>query len=187
MLVRGRGWLVMAAVAIGWRGLLGLIAIGCWQAWRRPSGRARLESHDVDRLAALLVICLSASHNLAGAFRTAADELGGPVESAVDELLGRARIAGLSRALAETDGELSELAGQLARAQVTGAPMVPAISAFLETRRSAVRSRIMESARTLPVRLIVPVTLLLLPGFVLIAFGPFALDQVAGLMGGRVP
>jgi hypothetical protein len=37
------------------------------------------------------------------------------------------------------------------------------------------------------VRLIVPVTLLLLPGFVLIAFGPFALDQVAGLMGGRVP
>jgi hypothetical protein len=101
----------------------------------------------------------------------------------VGDLLRRARSRGFARALAETEGPLSELAGQLAKGIVTGAPAVSTLSAFLEDRRSRHRGVILEQARTLPVRLIIPVALLLLPGFVALVVGPFVVDQVSGLIG----
>lgn len=172
----------MASSAIGWRGPLGVALVWAMKAWRarrridRPVGEG-----DVDQLAALVVIGLTASHTLAGALEAAAVQLGAPIEAEVEDLLRRGKAKGLAGALAETEGPLSPLTRQLSRAQVTGAPMAGAVAAFLDTRRAAVRAGLMESARTLPVRLIVPVSLFLLPGFVVLLMGPFVLDQVAGL------
>ena len=182
------GWLGLAASALGWRGP---VAVGLWWilgAWRRRRApRNAAVDGDVDQLAALVLIALSASHTLAGALDAAPAEVGGFVGSEAADLLRRSRLVGLSRALAETEGALSPFTLQLARAQVTGAPMVGAIGAFLDTRRAAMRSGLMESARTLPVRLIVPVALFLLPGFVVLVMGPFVADQVADLTMPVVP
>ncbi len=158
------------------------------RVWRdRRSSIRPVEDSDIDQLAALLVIGLSASHTLAGAMEAAAREVGGPVRGEVEDLLRRSRASGLARALAETDGPLALLAGQLARAHITGAPMIGAVTAFLDTRRAAVRAGLIESARTLPVRLIVPVALFLLPGFIVLLMGPFIAAQVADLTAPVMP
>jgi len=177
----------MASVAAGWRGVLATLL---WLAVRTLRPRRAIEAltdREVDDLAALLVIGLGASRTLAGALEESSLQLGEPVRSEVDDLLRRARLKGLASALAETAGPLSPLAAQLTRAQLSGAPMVDAVSAFLQTRRSVVRAGLLESARTLPVRLIVPVTLLLLPGFVLLLMGPFVVEQIGQLVGSSIP
>jgi Flp pilus assembly protein TadB len=176
------GWLMLASVALGWRGAvvsLALLSVGRFRVRRRPEV---ITDEAVDQLSALLVIGLSASMTLNNALEVAASEVGGAVEFEVGDLLRRARLGGTARALAETEGPLADLATQLAQAQVSGAPMVAAVSAFLSTRRSAARARLLERARTLPVRLIVPVALLLLPGFVVLVIGPYIIDQFAGLI-----
>lgn len=176
-------WLGVASVAAGWQGPLLFVL---WWVGRSLRHRKRdpgaPSERDVDDLAALLVIGLSASLTLAGALEASARQLTGSIETEIHDLLRRAHVRGLASALAETEGPLAALASQLARAQLTGAPMVDAVAAFLQTRRGVVRAALMESARTLPVRLVVPVTLLLLPGFVVLLMGPFVVDQISHLI-----
>ncbi len=182
------GWLVMASAGLGWRGLgaaLVLLTFGrLRRRWTKPDV---VGDEAVDHLAALVVIGLSASMTLPAALENAARETGGAVTDEVGDLLRRARHRGVARALAETEGPLSDLATQLAQAQVTGAPMVGAVTAFLSTRRSATRSRLLERARTLPVRLIVPVALFLLPGFIVLVMGPYVIDQLGELVASPFP
>ncbi|MGF1665648.1 MAG: type II secretion system F family protein [Acidimicrobiia bacterium] len=182
------GWLVMASAGLGWRGLgaaLVLLTIGRLRRRRRRHDVVGDEA--VDHLAALVVIGLSASMTLPAALESAALETGGAVADEVADVLRRARHRGVARALAETEGPLADLATQLAQAQVTGAPMVGAVTAFLATRRATARSKLLERARTLPVRLIVPVALLLLPGFIVLVMGPYVIEQVGDLIVSPMP
>ncbi|MDH5293588.1 MAG: type II secretion system F family protein [Acidimicrobiia bacterium] len=173
-----RGWLVVAAASLGWRGVVG-VALWWAMRWLRQTRSRTDQPLDIDGLSVLVVIGLSASLSLHAALEAASKELGEPPE--LVDLLRRARRAGLARALAETEGPLAELATQLARAQVTGAPIALAVAAYLETQRSAQRASLLEAARTLPVKLIIPLALCLLPGFVLLVVGPFVLDQFIDL------
>jgi pilus assembly protein TadC len=164
--------------------LLGGPAIGrrLAAALRARRGRSRRPAGDVLELGRLLLLALSAGLPTAAAFSLAAGRLGGPVAGEVDDLLRRARARGLAAALADTAGPLGELASRLARAHLSGASVQQAVEAFLHVRLADERARRLERARSLPVKLIVPVSLLLLPGFVLLVFGPTFLDQIVGLL-----
>jgi hypothetical protein len=178
----------MASAGLGWRGFgaaLALLALG--HTRRRRWSQDVVRDEAVDHLAALVVIGLSASMTLPAALENAARETGGAVADEVADLLRRARHRGVARALAETEGALADLATQLAQAQVTGAPMVGAVTAFLSTRRATARSKLLERARTLPVRLIIPVALLLLPGFIVLVMGPYLIDQLGELIVSPLP
>jgi pilus assembly protein TadC len=182
------GWIVMGALAVGWRGALGTVVVVVGARLRHRVRRTPgLGDAEVDQVAALVVIGLSASMSLANALAAAAEECGGAAATEVADLLRRASHRGFARALAETSGPLGELTSQLAQAQVTGAPMVGAVTAFLATRRAAARARALERARTLPVKLIVPLALLLLPGFLILVMGPYIADQIGGLVGAGLP
>lgn len=182
------GWVGMGALALGWRGALAVTAIVVGARIRRRRRRTpMLDATQVDELAALVVIGLSAAMSLPNALAAAAEECGGAAATEVADLMRRSAHRGFARALAETTGPLGELTGQLAQAQVTGAPMLGAVTAFLATRRTAARARALERARTLPVKLIVPLALLLLPGFLILVMGPYIADQVAGLVGTGLP
>jgi Flp pilus assembly protein TadB len=186
--VNRMGWLAMASVGLGWRGVVAALGVLTLGRLRLSRSRPTVVTEDaVLHLAALVTIGLSASMTLSAALEAAAAETGGPVGDEVADLLRRAALRGMARSLAETEGPLAEFTTQLAQAQVTGAPMVSAVTAFLSTRRSATRARLLERARTLPVRLIVPVALLLLPGFVLLVVGPYVIDQLAGLVTTTLP
>lgn len=148
---------------------------GAARARRQPEG-------DVVELGRLLLLALSAGLPTAAALSLAAGRLGGPLAGEVGDLLRRARVRGLAAALADTGSSLGELSARLARAHLSGASVQQAVEAFLHVRLADERARRLEQARALPVKLIVPVSLLLLPGFVLLVFGPTFLDQIVGLL-----
>lgn len=158
-------------------GAVGLVGFVRRRRRNRPDPGSALD------LGRMLLVGLASGLTVQAALELAGSELGGPTKAAVDDLLRRASASGLAAALAETEGILDVLAAHLARAQVTGAPVFDAVAAFVERAESEERSRRLRKAKTLPIRLIVPVSLLLLPGFLLLVMGPAIGDQLADLTG----
>jgi len=131
----------------------------------------------------MLLIGLSAGLSLAAAMQMAADELGGETAVELRKVLRRARIEGLTAALATADGACMRLLHRLARSHRTGAPTVGTIAAFIEEDRTTQRAEVLERLRRLPVTLTVPLALLILPGFVLLTLGPTVANIVTQLLG----
>lgn len=67
------------------------------------------------------------------------------------------------------------------RALATGAPLAPAVSGYATALRSEERSRRLAAARRLPVKLLFPLALLILPGFLLLTVGPALLGSLERL------
>lgn len=95
-----------------------------------------------------------------------------------------ARVSGLVTALRYADDALRPVVAQLARAQRSGASLSEAVRRMLEERLASERARRIARARTLPVRLMIPVTLLMLPGLVLLLYAPSLLAMFEDLIGG---
>lgn len=149
----------------------------------------RRPSHHIDVLvvARLLALSIASGHPLGRALEDVRQRLPESHVAAIDDILGRANHDGLTRSLIDTVGPLGDLAERLAKAQVTGAPVGPALDAFISTLHDARRYQAIEDARTIGVKLIVPLTLLLLPGFIALVVAPFVLDQLDDLVGAVVP
>lgn len=94
-----------------------------------------------------------------------------------------ARVSGLTAALPHADDRLRPIVAQLARAQRSGASLSGAVRRMLEAELAADRSRRIARARTLPVRLMIPVTLLMLPGLILLLYAPSLLGMFEDLTG----
>lgn len=67
------------------------------------------------------------------------------------------------------------------RALLTGAPLQPAVSGYATTLRNEQRSRELTAARRLPVKLLFPLALLILPGFLILTIGPAVLGSLERL------
>jgi tight adherence protein C len=77
--------------------------------------------------------------------------------------------------------------GVLARAQMTGSSTVQAIAGYVDEDRKRRQALAREAAQRLPVKLTVPLALLILPGFVLLTIGPTVIATVERLLGPLVP
>ena len=156
---------------------------------RLPPLIRRAPRHEIDVLlvARLLALSIASGRPLGRALVDVGRRLPGSAPAAIDDIVVRANRDGLTRSLAETTGPLADLAERLAKAQVTGAPVGPALDAFIATVHDARRFQAVEEARTIGVKLIVPLTLLLLPGFLALVVAPFVLEQLEGLLGAAVP
>jgi pilus assembly protein TadC len=88
---------------------------------------------------------------------------------------------GAAAGLAAAQGWGERLYRLMGRAAATGAPLVGAVEAFALEGRHAEHSRRLEAARRLPVRLVVPLALLILPGFVVLVLGPALMESLARL------
>lgn len=151
---------------------------------RRRRGRQQV---DVLVVARLLALSIASGRPLGRALEDVRERLPQPGAAVIDDILGRANQHGLTRSLIETVGPLADLAERLAKAQVTGAPVGPALDAFISTTHDARRLQAVEEARIVGVKLMVPLTLLLLPGFLALVVAPFVLDQLGALLGGVMP
>ncbi len=69
----------------------------------------------------------------------------------------------------------------LAAASASGAPALPALQAHLDAATHRRHHAEIEAVRRLPIRLLVPLTLLVLPGFVLMTVAPVVVDSLARL------
>jgi len=158
--------------------------------WALLSARRRLRQRrqaaaaaaaDVGSLAELVGLGLSAGLTLRQALAAAAPNVHPLLGAEVSAVLRRAARGGLAVALAEAAGYGRRLYVVSARAVVTGAPLGTAIDGFAREMAAERHARQLAAAHRLPVRLMVPLALFILPGFVLLTVGPAvlaALDRV---------
>ncbi len=125
-------------------------------------------------LADLTVLGLSAGLTFTQAAAAAADSVGG---DAASRLVRAIRFRG-DGSVEEDDPVLMVVAR---RALSTGAPLIPAISGYAATLRSEERARHLTAARRLPVKLLFPLALLILPGFLVLTIGPAVLGSLERL------
>ena len=147
---------------------------------RRRSHRRAGE--DVVVLAELTALGLSAGLTAAQALEAARNFVDATLAQELDGVLRTATRRGLAAALADAPERTRRLGLILSRAVATGAPLAGAVEGFVDERRAEMRATQLEDARRLPVRLMVPLALLVLPGFVLLTVGPTvlaALDRLA--------
>ncbi|GIU91176.1 MAG: hypothetical protein KatS3mg011_0082 [Acidimicrobiia bacterium] len=165
--------------------LLGALLVLGWRPRRLPKLVGTRRDDPVLATARLLSLGLTAGLPLASALHRTTEETGVGRELAA--LTRRATAVGLAQALVETEGELAGLARLLARAQLSGAPLTEAVGAFIRARTLESRTERLRRIRTLPVTLLVPLSLMLLPGFVVLVMGPVVATQISELWSGVGP
>ncbi len=146
--------------------------------------RRRLEASaraDVVVLAELAALGISAGLTLPQAVRAALPLVAPPLAAEVSGTLRRAAVIGLADAFEEAGGRAGGLFRLAARAVGSGAPLGAALAGFADAARDGERATRLAAARRLPVLLLIPLTLLILPGFVVVTAGPALLGGLARL------
>jgi tight adherence protein C len=158
---------------------------GAVLALRARLRRRRLQEEDAGRdvtlLADLVALGLRAGLGLTEALRRAVPLVHPALAAEVEVVLRAADRSGSEAALAAAGGRAARLYRLAARAAATGAPLAEAVEGYAVERRHADHTRAVEAARRLPVRMLLPLALLILPGFVVLAVGPALLEALARL------
>lgn len=142
---------------------------------RRALEAAALDAGD------LMALAMAGGLSTAAACRTARTHCPRVLRPELDRLIESMGRIGVVPALAAERGPLSKISGAIATATASGAPVLPALEAHLRQAHHRHHIERVEIARRLPIRLLVPLTLLVLPGFVLITVGPAVVDSLARL------
>jgi len=127
----------------------------------------------------VLLVELRAGRSTLAALQQASAVFPGHRELALAARL--ATVKGLTAAVDDCHGAVRSLMAQLARAQRSGSAVGDTVRSLLDADIAADRSHRLEQARSLPVRLIIPITLLVLPGMVLLLYAPSLLRLFADL------
>jgi tight adherence protein C len=143
---------------------------------RRRSG---VGCDDLVLLADLVVLGLSAGLAFPAALEAATDEVAPRLRREVHGVLRAQRVAGSGAG--PVSGEGARLYRLAARAAGTGAPLLDGVRALADELRREANTEALVAARRLPVRLLFPLTLLILPGFVVLVVGPALLGVVERL------
>jgi hypothetical protein len=158
-------------------------------AWRRRLSLHRSEAEqaeaDVTLLAELVLLGIRAGLTFTAALEMGAVEVSPALRREVTMVVRRARLHSAAAVLEHAGGLARRLYAAAGRASLTGAPVADAVAAFVAERRDEERARRRAAAARLPVRMLVPLSLLILPGFVLLTVGPALLGAVRrlGLLG----
>lgn len=81
-------------------------------------------------------------------------------------------------ALRREGGSLAALADLLARSRSWGVPAAAPLQEWARIRRASVRTEMQRALRRAPVLMVLPLTVCVLPSFVMLAFGPFILGAM---------
>lgn len=177
----------LGPIGLAWWPMPAALVLAAMLVWRKINGlieqrrRHQLAEDDVIVLGDLSLLGLSAGLGLGESLRLASESLSATVEAEVDAALRRSRLVGLSGSLAAASGHCARLFQLSARAVATGAPVSGAIDAFVDDATSRQRERSLTAARRMPVKLLFPLTLLILPGFMVLTVGPALLGSLQRL------
>lgn len=152
--------------------LLGPLPAGLLAALLFLAGRVKKTPTEPSMRSALLIVLveLRAGASVFSALQRASAAL--PENTRLARAVRVATVKGLSGALESTSGPVGRLVAQLARCQRSGAPAVELVRSLLESDIESERATRIERARRLPIRLMIPVALLVLPGVVLLLYAP---------------
>jgi hypothetical protein len=164
---------------------IGLVLPNLTKRHRKASARRREQSRaEFDPLvvARVIQVSLAGGLPLTAALTLAVGEVGQLVAAELTATIRTARRVGMASAMAtSTASFMRPLFGRIALAQASGAPMHEAVSGYLIDGRAARRGKALEQVRRLPVALMVPLGLLILPGFVVFFVGPIVLTSLVDL------
>jgi hypothetical protein len=118
----------------------------------------------------LLAVEIGAGQSVLGALQNAAVAL--PDHVHLSRAARLATVTGLSESVVQAGAQLSPVLAQLARAQRSGASLTATLRRLIDEDLVTERGRRLAKARALPTRLLVPLTLLMLPGLVLLLYAP---------------
>ena len=129
----------------------------------------------------ILIVELRAGRSILGALQEAARVF--PDDTQLVLASRVASVSGLTAAVDECRGPIRGVLAQLARSQRSGSAVADTVRSLLDADIADERARRIERARSLPIRLMVPITLLILPGLVLLLYAPSLLRTFADLSG----
>jgi hypothetical protein len=187
------GFWPVAGPAVRWAGIgavlgsihpvaaLGSVLIPTALVLRRGPFRSRGTQGGQALLADQVALGLRAGLTLEGSLHEAVPDLDPQAASRVRGVLREARRIGLASVLADATGSGERLFRIAARAVRTGAPLIPAVEGLADELRHEEHTRRTARARRLPVRLLLPLALLILPGFVLVVVAPALIGSLARL------
>ena len=157
-----------AGLIIG--GPLGAL-VGGSVAFLYPWIRASRSTQPPTRLVLLLLLVqLRSGLSVLAGLQQVSDSL--PDHADLRRVARVATVSGLTAAIPLAGSGLRPVVAQLARSQRSGGSLVSTVRRMLEQSLAEERTRRLARARSLPVRLMVPVTLFMLPGLVLMLYAP---------------
>jgi len=143
---------------------------------RRRRRRAPPAAQDRLVLSELLSLGVGAGMNLRHAILWSARYCHPALAGDLHRLLRHGTLDGLAAQLRAADGPLRDLSRNLGRALETGAALGGVLDAYVADSTAAARAAAASRMQRLPVKLLFPLTLLMLPGLVLIVAGPALID-----------
>lgn len=152
--------------------------------FRSAAARSRADAGAAEGIleaAELIGLGLAGGLSVPASVRLALDHGPSTVAPHLGRLIGEIDRRGVVPALARDRGPTAAVSSVLVTATASGAPVLPALEAHLRQEHHRRHTASVEAARRLPIRLLVPLTLLVLPGFVLITVGPAVVDSLARL------
>ena len=170
--------ILVASVGLALAGLPGM-ALGAGGAHLWSLIPRRIVSPSLRAILMLLLVELRSGQSVLGALQSVSAAF--PDYEDLTRGVRVASLEGLTAAVRETSGEIRSVFLQMARSQRSGAPLLDTVRNLMERDIAAERSRRIEQARSLPVRLLVPTALLLLPGLVLMFYAPALLRMLGDL------
>lgn len=174
-------WLIAASAGLAVAGLPGVLIGSGIVGASRLRRRLRRTPSLVRPILIVLLVELRSGRSVLGALQTAARVF--PDHHELVTASRVATIAGLTQAVSTVDGEMRAVLAQLGRAQRSGAALGDAVRAMIDADIASEKARRIARSRSLPVRLMLPVTLLILPGMVLLLYAPSLLRLFEELSG----
>lgn len=150
---------------------------------RRLRSRGAAERNrraDAARLAELTGIGVTGGMGLQPALALAAEALGGPIGNEAKAKLRQMRIEGTAAA-ACAKGAAVDLYRAIGRATQSGAPMSGQLRRIADQLHAELVASQLQTLRRLPVLMLFPLTLLILPGFMLLTVAPALVDAFGRL------
>ena len=138
---------------------------------------------EIELLTHSMLIGLSGGLSPAAALLLAREALESQLRDEVDQVLRRSVQEGLAASLLNSGGVAGRMFRQVGAAQLSGAPLGLALTALATEHRAAARAAAVERARRLPVKMVLPLTLLMLPGLLILMVGPLVLPSMVRLLG----
>lgn len=169
-----------AALILVWRWADSMRSRAVPNARRRRRRHAR-DPGDVVLLADLIVLGLSAGLSVPMAFAEAAEQMPPDLRREVRSVLRMLVPRGAAAGMTVATGRGARIYHLAARSAASGAPLLESLRALADEQRREAHEAEVTAARRLPVRLLFPLTLLILPGFVILIVGPALLSAAARL------
>jgi len=161
-------WLLIGTAVWGWR----------WVRSRATAARRARE--EVAELAELVTVGLTGGLDVQAALRLAAQTLDGPVGAQAEQVLRRMSIDG-SAACFAVGGPGAEMYRIIGRGIRSGSPLLGQMTRLADELHADLAADRLQAARKLPVAMLFPLTLLILPGFMLLTVAPALVEAFARL------